>query len=588
MKSILPTTVLALLMSIQAFSQSFIEPTNDVGANKVDELENRIAVVDYQPVAIDLSLLTEQTNTFEIQIFDEEVEVIQDKLNVRQIRNFSWFASNRPEITSVLLTVLEDDIQGTITIGTNIYQIVTVRGVNYVTKIDQSLYPKEACFEHGYSEEHEHNVDEIHEDDQKSTKSHQVNTGQRTHILDEPFACRLRVLVLYTPAAAAASTNVVNTARLAIDGMNQSFVNSNINREVELVYVEETAYVEQGSSTDLTRFRTPNDGFMDEVHQLRDVHQADICVLIAEETDFCGIASKVKASAPNAFCVVNRICAVGNFSLAHEIGHLIGCDHNPADRYTGSNFPYTYAFGYREPNDSWRTIMSYDCDSGSCPRLQFWSNPDVNFNSIPMGTVDNDNARMIEEKYPNAMNYRQPNLVEVVIEAHILDAIEGDVIAVDRVESNGILDVTVDQEYSFQAGEQVILKPGFRAIAGSEFYAEIVDVQECGEDDGEPGDFKSNLLTQSIINQNEVIRLSLYPNPITNDVLTVELNSQIQTELCAEIIDITGANILEQPANVNLGKSFFDLTLSELPTGAYFFRLIKDNEIVNLSKIIKQ
>src|SRR5207253_1221213 len=44
---------------------------------------------------------------------------------------------------------------------------------------------------------------------------------------------------------------------------------------------------------------------------------------------------------------------------------------------------------------SWRTIMSYNCPAG-CTRLQYWSNPNIQFGGIAMGTTaTNDNARVL-------------------------------------------------------------------------------------------------------------------------------------------------------------------------------------------------
>ena len=50
-----------------------------------------------------------------------------------------------------------------------------------------------------------------------------------------------------------------------------------------------------------------------------------------------------------------------NFSLVHEIGHLIGASHE---------------LGYVHGNE-WRDIMSYKANCGGCPRLPVWSNPEV-------------------------------------------------------------------------------------------------------------------------------------------------------------------------------------------------------------------
>jgi hypothetical protein len=73
---------------------------------------------------------------------------------------------------------------------------------------------------------------------------------------------------------------------------------------------------------------------------------------------------------------------------------LQGARHNPEN--DGTTTPFAYGHGYRS-GSSWRTIMAYDC-SPTCPRLQYWSNPNVKYGGVPMGTaVTHDNARVLNE-----------------------------------------------------------------------------------------------------------------------------------------------------------------------------------------------
>lgn len=70
---------------------------------------------------------------------------------------------------------------------------------------------------------------------------------------------------------------------------------------------------------------------MDEVHTLRDQFQADICVLFNRNTEsnICGKA-RLSADESSAFALVNYDCDIALYSFPHEIGHLIGLDHNNA------------------------------------------------------------------------------------------------------------------------------------------------------------------------------------------------------------------------------------------------------------------
>ena len=53
--------------------------------------------------------------------------------------------------------------------------------------------------------------------------------------------------------------------------------------------------------------------------------------------------------------------------------------------------------------------MAYDC-SPSCPRLQYWSNPDVSYNGVAMGTIaTNNNARVLNTTAATVATFRNPD-----------------------------------------------------------------------------------------------------------------------------------------------------------------------------------
>ncbi len=206
----------------------------------------------------------------------------------------------------------------------------------------------------------------------------------------------IRVQVNYTATAAAASGDIAGLINLAVVETNQGYTNSDVFIDIELASSDLTTYTESGDfNTDLTRYRTVGDGFMDEIHTTRNTVAADVAVLIINNTAYCGLASGIGSNAATAFASAYWDCITGYYSFGHEVGHLQSARHDP--RNDPSTTPYAYGHGYQyTKSPSWRTIMAYNCSGLGCPRLNYWSNPNKTYNGKPMGTTTkSDNARVM-------------------------------------------------------------------------------------------------------------------------------------------------------------------------------------------------
>ncbi|MCY4430651.1 MAG: M12 family metallo-peptidase, partial [Rhodospirillales bacterium] len=200
------------------------------------------------------------------------------------------------------------------------------------------------------------------------------------------------VAVVYTPSAreAAGGTAAVEAEiDLMIAATNQAFQDSGVLSRVALVARSEVRYSETGvSSTDLGRLIEPEDGYMDEVHEMRDRVGADLVHLIPGEGDVGGIA---QVYGPFGLSVWS------GWAVPHEFGHNLGLLH---DRYQESRErlrPHP-AYGYvnrpglqlraRKPTQ-WRTIMSYsdECDDQftHCSEVPRYSNARERYNGEPTG-----------------------------------------------------------------------------------------------------------------------------------------------------------------------------------------------------------
>ncbi len=214
------------------------------------------------------------------------------------------------------------------------------------------------------------------------------------------------VIVAYTKKAASHYADIKRELiGLAIEEGNEAFRQSNLgNVKLRLVHAYQTGYVEKGSHFDhVWQFADKGDGSMEEIHGLRDKYRADVAVLVVDDANGCGLSTRVYADASEAFSVVHHECAAATYSLAHEIGHLIGARHDPS--MDTSTMPFPYGKGYVN-GTKWRDIMSYKETCGGCPRLPVWSSPNVTVKGEPAGTPEQDNARVILEQAARVAGFR--------------------------------------------------------------------------------------------------------------------------------------------------------------------------------------
>ncbi|MDG5768277.1 zinc-dependent metalloprotease [Balneolales bacterium ANBcel1] len=213
------------------------------------------------------------------------------------------------------------------------------------------------------------------------------------------------IMVVYTPQSASASGNIQSLINASIQSTNETLQNSGINASVNLVHSAQVNYTETGNMvTDLNRLHGTNDGHMDVVHSWRDQYGADIVVLLTATGQYCGIAYWIEVPSSDAFAISRNDCSVGNYTFAHEIGHLIGGRHDSDP----ASSPRAYAHGYRNNPAYWRTVMAVYDDFVN--RIPYWSNPNKTYGGVAMGTTHwNDNARVWNERAAIVSNFQTPS-----------------------------------------------------------------------------------------------------------------------------------------------------------------------------------
>jgi len=383
------------------------------------------AVLRQRRIAIDLNVLRDPQNTkITLNLFGAEVPVIRDKRETPRANTLIWYGRVDGQPGSmVLLSNVADAVAGDITTRDRdgrfrFYQIRYLgNGVHVLSEVDPSRLPPEAP---------------PNSSAMSPTPPNLGACGDSASIID--------VLVVYTGrariAAGSTSPGITNSgieAEIyeAVASTNLAYANSQISQQLRLVHMEEVSY----SETDKTPTQILTDlqnsaGGLNQVLTLRNTYAADIVALIVSSlANACGKSTVmddvVESFESQAYAVVRRNCSVTKLTFGHELGHIMGAEHewgiDPTPSVTPSEI-YSHGYIQRVPTPSvspWHTIMAIDKNCledppVNCgPRLPYFSNPSV---SYPPGSGDptgfdsdltpSDNHRRLNETALTVANFR--------------------------------------------------------------------------------------------------------------------------------------------------------------------------------------
>ena len=154
---------------------------------------------------------------------------------------------------------------------------------------------------------------------------------------------------------------------LAVLEANDAFARSGARLQLRAVARELISYTESGYlATDLDRFgRSDGDGFA-AAQRLREDRAADVMCLVVEfesGNTLAGMANMLTSLTPDSlgrgFAACVRPYLIGNYTLPHEIGHVLGCDHDRANASGSSLNAWSYGNRVLVEGAQYRTVMAY-------------------------------------------------------------------------------------------------------------------------------------------------------------------------------------------------------------------------------------
>ena len=304
-----------------------------------------------------------------------------------------WGGLEGMELGSVTMVVNGSVVAGTVRTPQAVYTIRTLGdGVYVIRQIDESTLPPLG---------------------EPQSQAPEPDSRPQTTGASRDDGSEIDVMVVYTPTAkhqAGGRAGVEALIDLFVAETNQAYAQSGVSHRIRLVYRDEVDYIEDGDSLiDLNRLGRPSDGYMDRVHELRELYAADLVhLLVGTSHTVCGIAQLLieyedGTYRNSAFGLTKDVC--GGLVFAHELGHNMGLRHDRyqvlrntqrTDSIEGYNYGYVNQRMFRPgaPEEArWRTIMAYNAQCSNyqiyCLRIPRFSNPELNYNGDLLGVPVN-------------------------------------------------------------------------------------------------------------------------------------------------------------------------------------------------------
>lgn len=592
MKSIFINKIFALIFGISFFTplllsgQGLFNYPQNVHLNEKQQhfanaWINQITTGTYSIITINNYLFEENKITMLLPD-SRTITIKKNQIADRNNNMQSWYGGDESLMYSASFVIHNSQVTGLIYAENSIYQIYPIGdGLHLIYKSKPENYPNDES-EEGYKAMIKNGIE--------SSLQSQIHFDQESNQFIEPNQsvfpdCKVRVFVGYTQQCADNLADVPAYIQSCIDATNLAYSNSQVSFQCELARSSLLNYNETYiADTDLVKFRNPSDGIMDNAPTLRNYYDADLCILIIDTmiNSLCGLASMVGISSyNNAYCVVARGCAIGNLSFPHELGHLYGCRH---DTYVdNTNTPYAYGHGYVYTTGFWRTIMAYNdrcSDFGfNCTRLQYFSNPAVNYNGQAMGTVaTNDNESALETSV-SAVAALEPYINSKSIPYEVVwENEDGDLMGATSVENSDVYLLLPNANMQWRAGSYIDLKTDFWALEGCTFSANIESCTSLKLEENNPEIMQLKSSASGV---------QVYPNPFTEST-QLYFNLNKPSVVNVYLTGILGEQLNSVIHNVVYDKGAYKIIVDakHLAAGIYFLVIERGNE-KSIKKIIK-
>ena len=195
------------------------------------------------------------------------------------------------------------------------------------------------------------------------------------------------------------AAGIKSAVQLAVQQANTAYSRSGVNMTLNLVHVAPVNYQSAGNlGGDLHNITFKHKALRAHVSDLRKKYRADLVTLVSSK-DGGGVGwllTNLKGSRRTGYNVLGA-GALRGYTLAHEVGHNLGCQHARGDSGVSRGL-FTHGHGHRfnASKDQgrarqYRTIMAY----APGRRIGYFSNPTKQYLNQPTGTGNANNAAVL-------------------------------------------------------------------------------------------------------------------------------------------------------------------------------------------------
>jgi hypothetical protein len=415
----------------------------------------------------------------------------------------------------------------------------------------------------------------------------------------------VRVLVLFTPAAAANEPNINNRANLAIQQSNQIYANSQIlsqNARLVLAGAEVFNFVETPRQMNADVQLLRNNLI---AQARRDATNADLVVLMTngDYAPFNGVVARIGPDNANGYAIVQINDATSNQKVfAHEIGHLFGGRHDEFDPDATYDRGYIFNTGFLNLRKNYTIMTRFG--SRRRGRIDHFSNPNVRYKNKATGTSDRNNARRLNETGNTIAAFRPPITVitpsipfSVTVSAPATYPACSRGGCVTATITCGIAPFTIRWENS---SDGITWRPttttttGYCFVTpcspGGQFWVRITvtdsqgNIRQAGSIieliDSNSG--SSGLMR---VNESNIIT-NIYPNPFVEST-QITLNLPETETIAIEISNMYGTLRKSLPTQVlSAGQHIISIPRNNLPQGLYFIKLSTNSGYTEIKNVV--